>query len=69
MASPNNGLPLGRASNLKIVLLILASACVVGLLYYSGRIVDELLDHERQTADLYARSIEFTASETRRKLL
>ncbi len=63
MASPNNGLPLGRATNFKIVLLIIASASVIGLLYYSGRITDELLGHERQIADLYARSIEFTASD------
>ncbi len=63
MARPNNGLPLGQATNFKIVLLVIASASVIGLLFYSGRIIDELLAHERQIADLYARSIEYTASE------
>jgi len=63
MASPSNGLPLGQATNFKIILLAIALASVIGLLYYSGRIIDELLSHERQIADLYARSIEYTVSD------
>lgn len=63
MRSPFKGLPLGQAANFKILLLVIALACVLGLLFYSQRITDDLLEHERQIVDLYAKSLEYTASD------
>jgi signal transduction histidine kinase len=57
------GISLGQAANFKIILLIIALACVLGLLFYSQRITDDLLSHERQVLDLYARSLEYAASD------
>ena len=53
----------GTATNVKIALLILATAIVVGMLIYSHRITDRLLARERQVVDLYARSYEYITSE------
>jgi signal transduction histidine kinase len=63
MRSPLKGPPLGQAANFKILLLVIALACVLGLLFYSQRITDDLLEHERQIVDLYAKSLEYTASD------
>jgi len=63
MRSPFTGLPLGQAANFKILLLVIASACVIGLLLYSQRITNDLLEHERQIVDLYAKSLEYIASD------
>src|SRR5512141_611056 len=57
------GISLGQAANFKIILLVIALACVLGLLFYSQRITDDLLSHERQVLDLYARSLEYAASD------
>lgn len=53
----------GRATNFKIVLLILATAIVVGMLIYSHRITEQLLARERQIVDLYAKSYEYITSD------
>lgn len=63
MRSPFKGLPLGQAANFKIFLLVIATACVLGVVLYSQRITDDLLDHERKIVDLYARSLEYIASD------
>ena len=53
----------GAATNFKVVLLILATAIVVGMLIYSHHITDQLLARERQIVDLYAKSYEYITSE------
>jgi len=53
----------GRAGNFKILLLIVASAIVVGMLLYSQKITDRLLEKEREVIDLYARSYEYIAKD------
>ena len=54
---------LGTAAQFKILLLVIASLCVIALLIYSKRVTDDLLRHERQVVDLYAKAIEYMASE------
>lgn len=51
-----------RSANIKIVLLIIAIAIMLGTLFYSQHIVNELLKREREVANLYARSLEFIAN-------
>ncbi len=51
------------ATRLKLGLLLLASALVVGVLLYSQHITDQLLSSERQIADLYAKAYEYLASD------
>ncbi len=63
MRSSFQGISLGQAANFKILLLIVALACVIGLLFYSQRITEDLLSHERKVLDLYARSLEYAASD------
>jgi hypothetical protein len=58
-----NRLSLGQAANFKVLLLVIALCCVLALLLYSQRITDDLLRHERQIVDLYAKAIEYMASE------
>jgi len=48
-----------RSANIKILLIIIAVAIVVGTLMYTRLIVGELLQKERDVADLYARSLQF----------
>lgn len=55
-------MPGPRSANIKLVLILLAVAIVVGILIYSRHIVDQLLVHERGIADLYAKSVEFIAN-------
>jgi signal transduction histidine kinase len=62
MNGPVRGLPIGGAGNFRILLLVLASAFVIGILLYSRQITDELLERERKVVALYARSVEFVAS-------
>ncbi len=64
MASPAPRLPIGSTGNFRILLLVLASLFVIGMLLYSGRITDQLLERERKVVALYARSIEFITSNT-----
>lgn len=45
--------------NFKILLLVLASALVVGMLLYSQHVTDLLLARERGIVDLYAKSYEY----------
>ena len=59
MAEPASGIPLGLAGRFKIVLLILVSVFVVGLLFYSQQVTDQLLQREREVVALYARSLEY----------
>lgn len=47
------------ASNIKIVLLIFASAFAVGVLIYSQHLTDQLLKREREIVSLYARSLDY----------
>ena len=56
-------LSLGQAANFKVGLLFIALLCVIALLAYSKRVTDDLLRHERQVVDLYAKAIEYMASE------
>lgn len=53
---------IGAAGKLKILLLILGSLFVIGMLLYSSRITDALLERERKVVALYARSLEFIAA-------
>ena len=62
MSTPAQGLPIGRAGNFRILLLALASIFVISLLLYSQRITDQLLTREREIVALYARSLEYVAS-------
>ena len=59
-ASPVVKIPIGN--NFKIFLLIVASAIVVGMLVYSQRITDRLLQKQREVLELYVKSIEYVAS-------
>ncbi|CAG0960644.1 Sporulation kinase D [Gammaproteobacteria bacterium] len=59
---PAAGLPIGRAGNFRILLLILASVFVIALLLFSQRITEQLLSREREIVALYARSLEYVAS-------
>ncbi len=52
-----------RTANFKILLLIVAIAIVVGMLFYSRNMIQQLLSKEREIVDLYARSIEYVASD------
>jgi signal transduction histidine kinase len=54
----------GRTGNFKILLLIVALGFVIGILFYSQRLIRQLLDKERSVVDLYARSIEYIANPT-----
>lgn len=51
------------ANNFKVFLLVAASAMVIGLLLYSQQITDQLLAKEGRVVDLYARSLEYIASD------
>ena len=63
MFSPSKNLPTGQAANFKILLLIIASAFVIGMLFYSQRLTDQLLEREREVVDLYAKSWEYVTSD------
>jgi signal transduction histidine kinase len=52
-----------KAANFKIILLITAVAMVTGMLVYSQNLIRRLLQKEREIVDLYAKSIEYVASE------
>jgi len=62
MSSPIPRMPIGTTGNFRILLLVLASLFVIGMLLFSGRITDQLLERERKVVALYARSIEFITS-------
>ena len=55
-------MPSPRSANIKIVLLVIAVVIVVATLLYTRYIVDQLLERERDVADLYAKSLEFIAN-------
>jgi signal transduction histidine kinase len=48
----------------KIILLVAALALVATMLLYSQKIIDRLLDKEREVVDLYARSYEYISKST-----
>ncbi len=52
-----------KTANFKILLLVVAIGIVVGMLIYSRNMINQLLAKEREIVDLYARSLEFLASE------
>lgn len=52
-----------KAANFKIVLLVIAIAIVVSMLFYSQNMIDQLLKKEREIVALYVNSIEYVASE------
>ena len=62
MSQPLTGLPVSRMGNLKILLLVLASVFVLGLLFFSQRLTDQLLAREYEVVSLYARSLEYVAN-------
>lgn len=51
-----------RSANIKLILVITAVVIVVATLLYTQYLVKDLLNRERETAGLYARSIEFIAN-------
>lgn len=51
-----------RSANIKIFLLVVAVVIVVGTLLYTQHIVHQLLQKEREVADLYAKSLQFIAN-------
>lgn len=51
-----------RSTNIKALLLLVAVVIVVGTLFYTQRIVKELLQKEREVAALYAKSLQFIAN-------
>jgi signal transduction histidine kinase len=51
-----------KTANFKILLLLIALAIVVGMLFYSRHMLNQLLAKEREVVDLYARSLEYLAS-------
>jgi signal transduction histidine kinase len=61
MSPPPAGLPISRMGNFKILLLLLALIFVIGLLFYSQRLTDQLLAREYEVVSLYARSLEYVA--------
>jgi signal transduction histidine kinase len=52
-----------RSGNIKIFLVLVAFAIVVGLLFYTQKVVEQLQEKEREVADLYAKSLEDSATE------
>ena len=52
-----------KSANIKVALLAIAILIALATLYYTQRIVDELVDRQREIADLYAESLEYIASE------
>ncbi|MBP1653980.1 MAG: hypothetical protein H6Q28_536, partial [Bacteroidetes bacterium] len=63
MSGSKGTLATSGAANFRILLLLLASVFVIGILVYSGRMTDQLLERERKVVALYARSVEFVASD------
>lgn len=55
-------MPAPRSANIKLILLVTAVIIVVATLLYTRYIVQQLLEKERQVADLYAKSLEFIAN-------
>ena len=51
------------STKFKLALLVLASFVVVGVLFYSQRLTEELLARERKSVDLYAKSYEYITSD------
>jgi signal transduction histidine kinase len=50
-------------NNFRIFLLIAASGLVIGLLVFSQRVTEQLLEKQREVVDLYAKSYEYIASD------
>lgn len=50
-------------ANFKILLILIAMAIVAGMLFYTRAMLDKLLAKEREIVDLYAKSIEYVASD------
>ena len=63
MSGSKGTLATSGAANFRILLLLLASVFVIGILLYSSRMTDQLLERERKVVALYARSVEFVASD------
>lgn len=55
-------MPAPRSTNIKLILLGTAVVIVVATVLYTRYIVQQLLERERQVADLYAKSLEFIAN-------
>src|SRR3972149_242935 len=52
-----------RSGNIKIFLVVVACAIVIGTLLYTQKVVQQLQAREREVADLYAKSLEYVANE------
>ncbi len=52
-----------KSANIKIALLAIAIVIALAILFYTQRIVNALVERQRETADLYAKSLEYIASE------
>lgn len=55
-------MPSPRSANIKILLLMIAVVIVVATLLYTRSLVNQLLQKERDVADLYAKSLQFLAN-------
>lgn len=51
------------SANIKIALLIIGIAIIIATLIYTQVIVTEILEREREIANLYAKAIEFIATD------
>ena len=51
------------SANIKIALLVTGVAIIIATLVYTQILVAEILDRERDIANLYAKSIEFIAND------
>jgi signal transduction histidine kinase len=51
------------SANIKIALLVTGIIIIIATLVYTQILVDEILDREREVANLYAKSIEFIAND------
>ena len=61
-ALPLGSMPIPRSANIKIFLLAIAVAIVLGVLLYTQYIVGDLMKREAEIAQLYARSLQFIAN-------
>jgi len=52
-----------QSGNIKISLVLVACAIVIGMLLYTQKVVEQLQAREREVADLYAKSLEYIANE------
>jgi hypothetical protein len=55
-------MPAFRSANIKLSLLVTAVIIILGTLVYTEQLVKQLLEKEREVANIYAKSVEFIAN-------